>query len=189
MLSAESASGKYPFRCIRTMHEIICEVEKTAELYWDISLAEEFLDVPEAIATAASLTAMKVRAKALVCLTTSGKTATLIAGNRPRCPIVCITHQLEALNRLELVWGLQTYKILPYQSSEEALTAIEELLVKIGIVEKGDKVVVTMGTPVRQRTKTNSIRVYTVTRDKIEAEDQDLPLRCRKDVEGLLKGI
>jgi pyruvate kinase len=190
MLSAESASGRYPFRCIRTMHEIICEAEKTSEdLYWNISLEEQFLEVPDAIAMAAALTAMKANAKALVCLTTTGRTATLIAGSRPRCPIVAITHQLEPLNRLELVWGIQTHKIKPYQSSEEALTEVEELLVKIGLVEKGDKVVVTMGTPVRQRAKTNSIRVYTVTRDPITAPDNELPLRSRKDISKLLKGI
>lgn len=185
MLSAESASGKYPFRCIRTMHEIISEVEKTSDLYWHISLEEEFLEVPEAIATAASLTAMKAKAKVIVCLTTTGKTATLIAGNRPRCPIVAITHQLESLNRLELVWGIQTYKIHPYQTSEEALTLVEEMLVKVGLVEKGDKVVVTMGTPVRQRAKTNSIRVYTVTRDPFHVPDSELPLRSRKDLKSV----
>lgn len=189
MLSAESASGKYPHRCIRTMHEIICEVEKSSAEYYNISLEEEFLDVPEAIAASASLTAMKVRAKALVCLTTTGKTATLIAGHRPKVPIVAITHQLDPLNRLELVWGIQTYKIHNYQSSEDALTQIEELLLKIGLVEKGDKVVVTMGTPVQQRAKTNSIRVYSVTRDRIEVPDSELPLRCRRDTSKFLKGI
>ncbi len=180
MLSAETASGKYPFRCIQTMHEIIVEVEKSAELYYDISLEDEYLEVPDAIGIAASLTAMKVRAKALVCLSTSGKTATLIAGSRPRCPIVAITHSIEALNRLELVWGIQTYRIRPYQNSEEALSQIEELLVKIGMVSRGDKVVVTMGTPVQQRAKTNSIRVYTVTKDPIEVADDELPLRSRR---------
>nr|HMN69536.1 pyruvate kinase [Bdellovibrionales bacterium] len=181
MLSAESASGKYPFRCISTMHEIITEVEKGSDLYWDISLEEDDLEVPDAIAASAALTALKVHAKALVCLTTTGKTATLIAGSRPRCPIICITHQLEPLNRLELVWGIQTYRIRPYQSSEEALTQVEELLLKIGMVERGDRVVVTMGTPVQQRAKTNSIRVYTVTRDRMEVPDSELPLRCRRD--------
>jgi pyruvate kinase len=189
MLSAESASGKYPFRCIRTMHEIICEAEKTTDLYWDISLDEESLDVPEAIAASASLTALKIHAKVIVCLTTTGKTASLIAGFRPRVPIVAITHHLDALNRLELAWGIQTYKIRPYQSSEEALMQVEELLSKIGLVERGDKVVVTMGTPVQQGTKTNSIRVYTVTRDRIVTPDSELPLRCRKDLSSLLKGV
>lgn len=189
MLSAESASGKYPFKCIKTMHEIICEVQKTSELYWDISLEDDVLDVPDAIAASASLTALKVKAKALVCLTTTGRTATLIAGSRPMCPIVAITHQIDPLNRLELVWGIQTFKIKPYQTSEEALTQIEDLLVKIGLVEKGDKVVVTMGTPVRQNAKTNSIRVYTVTRDQVEVSDNELPLRCRKDIFKLIKGF
>lgn len=189
MLSAESASGKYPFKCIRTMHEIITEVERTTDLYWNISLEDEFLEVPDAIGAAAALTALKIKAKAVVCLTTTGKTATLIAGSRPRCPIVAITHQLDPLNRLELVWGIQTHKIRPYQSSEEAMTQIEELLLKIGIVEKGDRVVVTMGTPVRQSAKTNSIRVYTVTRDRIEVPDSELPLRCRQDILKLTKGL
>lgn len=189
MLSAETASGKYPYKCLRTMHEIICEVQKTSSLYWDISLDDDVLDVPDAIAAAASLTALKVKAKALVCLTTSGKTATLIAGSRPMCPIVAITHQIDPLNRLELVWGIQTFRIKPYQNSEEALTQIEDLLVKIGIAEKGDKVVVTMGTPVRQNAKTNSIRVYTVTRDRVEVPDSDLPLRCRGDILKLTRGL
>lgn len=190
MLSAETASGKYPFRSLRTMHEIITEVETTSdELYYDISLEDEFLDVPEAIAASASLTAMKVRASALVCLSTTGKTAAMIAGFRPKVPIIAITHSIDPLNRMELVWGIQTYKIRPYQTSEEALSQIEELLVKIGIVQKGDKVVVTMGTPVQQGAKTNSIRVYNVTLDPIEAPDSELPLRRRRDLSKLLKGI
>jgi pyruvate kinase len=187
MLSAESASGKYPFRCIQTMHDIICEVEKTSDLYYDISLEDVYMDVPEAIAVAASLVAMKVRAKALVCLTTSGKTATLIAGSRPKVPIVAVTHHLESLNRLELVWGIQTYSIRPYQSSEEALSQIEDLLIKIGMVSRGDKVVVSMGSPVQQRAKTNNIRVYTVTKDHIDVPDQELPLRSRKDYRTLVR--
>lgn len=189
MLSAESASGKYPFRCIQTMHELITEVEKSSELYYDISLEEEFLEVPDAIAVAASLTAMKIGAKAVVCLSTTGKTAGLIAGSRPQAPIIAITHSMESLNRLELVWGIQTYRIRPYQSSEEALSQIEDLLVKIGMVEKGDKVVVTMGTPVLQRAKTNNIRVYTVTRDKTAVSDEELPLRCRTDIANLQRGF
>jgi pyruvate kinase len=169
------------------MHEIITEVERTSDIYYDISLEDEYLDVPEAIAASASLTAMKVKAKAVVCLTTTGKTATLISGFRPQVPIVAITHQLDSLNRLELVWGIQTYKIHPYQNSEEALTQIEELLIKIGMVSKGDLIVVTIGTPVQQRAKTNTVRVYTVTKDPIKVANSDLPMRCRNDIANLVK--
>ncbi len=187
MLSAESASGKYPFRCIQTMHEIISEVEKSAELYYDISLEDSLVEVPDAIAIAASLTALKVRAKAIVCLTTTGKTAGLIASSRPRVPILAITHLIDPLHRMELVWGIQTHRINLYQSSEQALTQIEDLLSQIGLVEPGDRVVVTMGTPVQQRAKTNSIRVYTVTKAHAEVAQDQLPLRSRQDLPILLK--
>lgn len=189
MLSAETANGKYPFRCIQTMHEIISEVEKSAELYYDISLEGDAVDIPDAIAISASLTALKIEAKAIVCLTTTGKTAALIASSRPQVPILAITHLIEPLHRMELVWGIQTHRINPYQSSEQALSQIEDLLSQIGLVEPGDRVVVTMGTPVQQRAKTNSIRVYTVTKKPKEVDQSKLPLRSRKDILELTKNI
>jgi pyruvate kinase len=45
MLSAESASGKYPFKCIQTMHEIISEVERNGDYFYNMSLESEFLSV------------------------------------------------------------------------------------------------------------------------------------------------
>lgn len=189
MLSAESASGKYPFRCIQTMHEIITEVEHGNEdLYYDISLESEFLDVPEAIAASACVTAMKINASAIVCLTTTGRTAAMISGYRPQVPIIAITYQMDPLNRLELIWGIQTYRINPYQSSEEALSQIEELLAKIGLIKPGDRVVVTLGTPVQQRAKTNSIRVYVATKEASPQPGETLPARCREDLAPYLKG-
>jgi pyruvate kinase len=113
----------------------------------------------------------------------------MISGFRPRAPIVAITHSLDPLNRMELIWGIQTYKIRTYQSAEDALAQIEELLLKIGLVSKGDKIVLTMGMPVQQGAKTNTIRVHTISKDPIDAPDSELPLRRRKDMAALLKGI
>ncbi len=179
MLSAESASGKYPFLTVRTMHEIISEVEKSSDIFYDISLADEFLEVPEAIAASACLTALKINAKAIVCFTTTGKTVTLISSYRPKAPIVALTYLYEPLNRLELIWGTQTFKIDSYKSSDQALSQAEELLLKTKMVEPGDRVVVTMGSPVAQGSKTNSIRVYTVGKKPIDVSQETLPLRTR----------
>src|SRR6185436_8672147 len=79
MLSAESASGKYPFKCIQTMHEIIVEVERSGALYFDINLDAGALDTAESIAVSASLCALKLNAAAIICLTTTGKTASQIS--------------------------------------------------------------------------------------------------------------
>jgi len=180
MLSAETASGKYPFACIRTMHEIVSEVEKTTDLYYDISLKDEFVDDAESIAASACLTALKLKSTAIVCLSTSGRTATLISRFRPKAKIFAFTHNYDSLHGLELVWGLQTFAIKPYKSSEEALSQIEDLLLRYNLVKTGDTLVVTMGLPVAERAKTNTLRVYHVYRSRKVLDQFDLPVRCRE---------
>ena len=180
MLSAESASGKYPFKCIQTMHEIISEVESTGDYYYNMTLESEFFSVAEAIGAAASLTALKLNASAIVCLTTSGRTASIISSFRPRARVLAVTHILPTLNRLELVWGIQTLEIKPYTSSDEAMHQIEEMLIKYGLVKTGDKVILTLGVPVLERGKTNALRVYTIGREDLKRlPESELPLRCR----------
>ena len=90
------------------------------------------------------------------------------------------TYKLEALNRLELVWGLNTFHIQPYKSSEEAMEQIEKQLVQYGFAGPGDKVILTLGMPVSQGSKTNSLRVYTIGDVKpAPVKTDDLPLRFR----------
>ena len=180
MLSAESASGKYPFKSIQTMHEIILEVERNGDYYYNMTMESEFFSVAEAIGAAASLSALKLNATAIVCLTTSGRTASIISSFRPKARIIAVTHILPTLNRLELVWGIQTLVIKPYTSSDEAMRQIEEMLIEYGLVKTGDKVVLTLGVPVLERGKTNALRVYTVGReDAKRLGEEELPLRCR----------
>ena len=183
MLSAESASGKYPFKCIQTMHEIISEVERNGDYFYNMSLDSEFFSVAEAIGAAASLTALKLNASAIVCLTTSGRTASIISSFRPKARIIAVTHILPTLNRLELVWGIQGLTIQPYTSSDDAMNEIEDMLIKYGLVKTGDKVVLTLGVPVLERGKTNAVRVYTVGREDVRRMPEgDLPLRCKDNV-------
>ena len=177
MLSAESASGKYPFKCIQTMHEIILEVERSSDLYYDISLDQEFMEVAETISASASLSALKINAPVIVCLSTTGRTATLISGFRPRAKIVAVTHVPETLNRLELVWGIQTLPILPYKSSEEAMEQIEQKLLQYGLCQPGDKIIMTLGLPVHQGAKTNTMRIFQVGTGRAPRSESGLPLR------------
>jgi pyruvate kinase len=180
MLSAETASGKYPIRSVETMDEIIREVERTDVHYYQMNLADGFLTVAEAIAESACLSAMKLKASAIVCLTTSGKTATLISRFRPRAKIVAVTHIIETLNRLELVWGIEGIPIEPYTDTDAVMRAIEKYLTDYGICKLGDKVILTMGVPVMERGTTNSVRVYTIKDGAPSKTDpKDFPLRCR----------
>jgi pyruvate kinase len=180
MLSAETASGKYPIKCIETMDEVVREVEKSGKLFYKMSLEHEFLSVAEAIAASSCLSALKLNATAIVCLTTSGKTARLISSLRPKARIIAVTHQFSTLNRMELIWGIQTLSIEPYDSTDAAMDKIEKMLLEYGLVKTGDKVILTMGMPVMERGTTNSLRVYTIRGEQIKRlKEADLPLRCR----------
>lgn len=182
MLSAESASGKHPFLCIRTMHDIISEVEKNEETYYKISLENEFLSAPAAIAASACLSALKLNATAIVCLTTTGKTANIISGFRPRARIIAITDKIEVLNRQELIWGIQTLAMNSYASMDDVLKQVDRLLVEYGLGKTGDRVILTLGQPIEAGSKTNSLYVHTVGAEDVSrtANGKNIPLRCRQ---------
>lgn len=178
MLSAESASGKYPFKAIRTMHEIIVEVEKNENSYYKISLENELLSVPAAIAASSALTALKLNASAIVCLTTTGKTAQIISSFRPKAQVVAITTDVDVLNRLEITWGLQTLHLRPYENLKDILQQIEKLLIENGLSKTGDRIILTLGQPIADRGTTNSIHVHTVGGEEYKKADASrLPLR------------
>lgn len=180
MLSAESASGKYPFKCISTMHEISTEVEKEGRYFYDIDLNEDEVGVPEAIAASACLSAKRLNAAAIVCLTSSGRTATLISSFRPKARIIAATHNVETLNRLELVWGIQTFSISPYKTSDEAMEQIQSMMLRFGLAKKGQHIVLTLGLPVSLGAKTNTVRIYQLTDAGLKPQPDDLiPLRCQ----------
>lgn len=178
MLSAESASGKYPFKAIRTMHEIIVEVEKNEENYYKISLENELLSTPAAIAASSALSALKLNASAIVCLTTSGKTAQIISSFRPKAQIVAITTEIEVLNRLEILWGLQTLELQPYGNLKDIIGQVEKLLIENGLGKTGDKIIFTLGQPIADKGKTNSLHVHTLGGEEYsKSADSLLPLR------------
>jgi pyruvate kinase len=181
MLSAESASGKYPFKCIEAMHEIVLEVEKNGDFYYNITLDSEFLEIAESIGASASLSALKLQSPMIVCLSTSGKTATLISQFRPKAQIVAVTHVPETLNRLELVWGINTLLIEPYKTVEDVISQVEGQLLAYGLVRRGEKIIMTMGLPVEMNAKTNSMRIHVVGETKssaqIKPKTSQVPLR------------
>jgi pyruvate kinase len=180
MLSAESASGKYPFKAIRTMHEIIVEVEKNEESYYKISLDNELLSTPAAIAASSALCALKLNATAIVCLTTSGKTAQIIAGFRPKAQIIAITTEIEVLNRLEITWGLQTLHLNPYNSLKDVLAQVEKLLIVNGLAKTGDRIILTLGQPIADHGKTNSLHVHVLGGEEyVKSSPSELPLRFK----------
>lgn len=180
MLSAETASGHNPFKAISTMHEIICEVEKHLENYYRLSLKGEFFSMEQAIGASACLCALKLNAAAICCLTSSGRTANQIAAFRPRARIVAVTPEKKALNKMEMVWGIQTFSICSFEKPDQVVDELEKLLKRTGLVKEGDKIVITLGLPQLGQGRTNSLMVHTIGSSEVELlHGDDMPLRCQ----------
>lgn len=163
MLSGETASGLYPVETIRTMSEIIIEAEKWDFIYnKHLNLDSSTKTVPESIAQSAALVAKQINAKAIICLSTTGRTAQLISRHRPKTKLFALTSHAETMGRIEVCWGVSTVKIDNYQNFEEAISLIEASLIKSGALKPGDLVVMTLGVPVRSNEKTNTVRVFQI---------------------------
>lgn len=161
MLSGETASGQFPVESIRTMREIIIEAEKWEFIYnKHLNLESSTKTVPEAIAQSAALVAKQINAKAIVCLSTTGRTAQLISRHRPKTMLFAVTSHSETVGRIEVCWGVRTIKINSYKSLEDVTKIIENKLIEEGGLLEGDYVVMTLGVPVRSQEKTNTVRVF-----------------------------
>lgn len=161
MLSAETASGQFPIRCVTTMGEIIQEVEvKSQSYFYDLNLENEFLSVAQSIAASATLCSLKFNAAAIICLSTTGKTATHISSFRPKAQIFAVTDKESTLDQMELVWGVQTLKIPSYENSEDVIASVFAQLTSFSLLEPGDRVILTLGMPVSSGARTNAMRVY-----------------------------
>jgi len=119
MLSGETAKGDYPAVCVKTMAKISKEAEAcmwNERFFEDLMRAEGQCDYDSTVTTAISsvLASYKCRASAIVVLTTSGKTAHILAKYRPLCPILAVTRFDQVARKMQLYRG-----ILPMLYEEE----------------------------------------------------------------------
>lgn len=109
MLSAESASGKYPFEAVQIMHKIIEKTEKdpscTRRLEEDTQIPQQ--SVLDAKCKAAKDSAYFGCASCIVLYTDSFETAARCSRLRPSCPIVLITNSEETARQVGMINGVQ----------------------------------------------------------------------------------
>ncbi len=163
MLSGETAAGKYPVESAMMMDRIARYTEASID-YWK-KLKEESLhkkSISTAISHSCCTTARDLNAKAIVTVTHSGNTARRIASFRPACPIIALTVTPKSCYQLALSWGV-TPRLIEILTDEKQLfdRALEKAK-ETDLVQDGDLVVVTGGSPAGISGTTNSIRVETV---------------------------
>ncbi|MGH3114996.1 MAG: pyruvate kinase alpha/beta domain-containing protein, partial [Gaiellaceae bacterium] len=117
--------------------------------------------VGEAMSNAACDIAEVLGAAAILVPTYSGRTASAVARHRPRRPIIAVTHQRQAVQQLALEWGVVSAQIEQANDVEHLWSAALDAARETGLVEPGDRVVITAGTAVNVPGTTNVIKVET----------------------------
>lgn len=109
MLSGETAAGKYPIEAVKTMSDIAEFAEKQIDYrqcYFQNQASNAVLDIPGTISSAAVEASFSLGAKAIICMTATGRTGWLTSAFRPECPIiVCVTDE-KAARQLKLAYGV-----------------------------------------------------------------------------------
>jgi pyruvate kinase len=163
MLSGETAVGNYPVESVSYMDRIARAVEPSLGPRHELARAADtpFPTVGEAMSNAACDIAEVLGAVAILVPTYSGRTASAVACHRPQRPIVAVTHKRHAVQQLALEWGVIPSEIDECKDVEDLWARTLEAARQSGLVQPGDRVVITAGTAVNVPGTTNVIKVET----------------------------
>src|SRR6266508_2818923 len=159
MLSGETAIGEYPLESVRTMTAIAMEVEPSLGYRHQLPDASEEPSVGSAMSNAACDLAEALGAASILVPTFSGRTASAVARLRPRRPVVALSHHQYALQQMALEWGVTPLRIPEGADVEELWSTSMDAARNAGLVQSGDRVVITAGTAVNIPGSTNVIKV------------------------------
>ncbi|HYN19974.1 MAG TPA: pyruvate kinase, partial [Thermoanaerobaculia bacterium] len=189
MLSGETAAGKYPIAAVETMAKIVEEAERytresaseeagfqplghahtrrtfeldpTAHDAQNLTASE--LDVPDMVSAAAVYAADELQIRRIVAFSQSGFTARLVARYRPTAPIVAFTPDEKVARQLQLVWGVRPLVTdTAVGTLDEVVQMVERNLRDAGLADPGDRILILMGHPIRDRPLTNLMRVHRI---------------------------
>jgi pyruvate kinase len=160
MLSAETASGRYPLETVQEMSRI-CEAAEAAE---DLQLDADFSGknytrIDQSIAMGALFTAHHVGAKAIVALTESGSTLLWMSRHRAHIPMYALTSRLATQRKLALYRNVRPLLMDSQTDRDTALEQAEAHLKKRGIVQSGDVYAITCGEPMGAPGGTNMLKI------------------------------
>jgi pyruvate kinase len=159
MLSGETSVGEYPIETVRTMARIITSTEHH-ELHHMAAIDWQPKTRGGVIAKAAAEVAERVGAKYLVAFTQSGDSARRLARYRGSIPVLAFTPEAQVRSQLALTWGVETFKTVAVEHTDEMVRQVDEQLLAIGRVSEGDLVVIIAGSPPGIPGSTNALRIH-----------------------------
>ena len=168
MLSAETASGKYPVETVEAMARVCLEAEKSTE----VTLDRDFLDrvftrIDQSIAMAALFTAYHLKVKAIAALTQSGSTALWVSRLNSGVPVYALTPEITTRYKLSLFRSVFPLMLQYQGDNRETLVRLaEDKLLQAGYVQPGDLIVIAFGEPIGVPGGTNTMKIVRVVEQR-----------------------
>ncbi|MCE7063537.1 pyruvate kinase [Dyadobacter sp. CY343] len=169
MLSAETASGKYPILAVESMTRTIEKVESaTNSIYFKhhafVNESPGSFKLNDNVVMSACRLARDTQASAIIGITRSGYTSFRLSHHRPKASLIIFTSNKVLMNQLALYWGTKVYFYDRDQdvSTDDLIEDIKTFLVEKGELQKGDVFINTLSMPVSRQRKTNTVKLSVV---------------------------
>lgn len=165
MLSEETTLGDFPVESVRLMSTVSLRIENDPiykEQIIDIQKKKHTLigsNIADAVTNEVVDIANAVGAKAVISLTQSGFTARMIARYKPLQPHVAMTPIVSTFNQLLFTYGVTPVLIKKVKTTTEIVAIVRSHCLKNKIAQKGENIVISLGTPFEKKIATNMILV------------------------------
>ena len=163
MLSGETAAGLHPVEAVKVMDRVARDIESEPTLKVrgvSTEIASLRDNLPDAIGQAASQVAVNVDAAAILAFTQTGSTAALIAKHQPVLPIIAVTPNRHVKRHLALYRGVNPLLVDIQGTTEAQIEAVEKAVLDRKILQPGDIVIITMGSPLSAPGTTNLLKIH-----------------------------
>ncbi len=142
MLSGETAYGKYPLDAVKTMTKVAAQAEKDklADNDIRIPLDEDSNDVTAFLAKQAVKATSKLKIRAIITDSYSGRTARNLAAFRGKYPVLAICYKEKTMRHLALSYGVEAIYMPELANGQEYYFAALRRLLKEGRLHVTDMV-------------------------------------------------
>jgi pyruvate kinase len=162
MLSAETASGRYPKEAVCMMAKIVVEAESNmADYMQPRRRTRRGLSISETICESIAHAAEDLNIAAIAVFTETGSSARMVSKFRPKSKIYAFSHVPAVCNRMNLFWGVHPVRREHAMNAEEMLATAEQELVRSGKLKAGDILGVVAGRQMAAGS-TNFMRLHVV---------------------------
>jgi pyruvate kinase len=161
MLSGETSVGKFPFKTVKMMNEIVTNAEKypAVNRKIDFKIPTELDDnLFDSVCRGITEVSKQINAKAIVVFTYKGRAARGVAKYRPEAKIISISNSFETMNNLCLRWGVSSLFMEKIDKQNIAVEESKQLLLKSGLVSSGDMIIFMSRAPHSDKSRTDWLR-------------------------------